>query len=53
VKGTIPNLVLSWLFWVFAFYAGMVLFRRLGLYCHQQKIIRGWFADRPRWGVRR
>jgi len=44
------HLALTWLYWVAFVYAAMVVFRRLGLFCHRHKVVLAWFRDRPTWG---
>ena len=42
-----------WGFWVFAFYAAMVVFRMVGLTYHAHAPDLVWFSGRPRWGLPR
>ncbi len=39
-----------WFFWVIAIYTATILFRRLGLFCHERRVRDLWFPDRPRIG---
>lgn len=37
-------------FWVAAIYVAIVLFRRIGLFCHERRVRDLWFPDRPMVG---
>jgi hypothetical protein len=41
-----------WVFWLFALYESMVVFRILGLFYHRRRLKLGWFREREQWGVR-
>ena len=38
-----------WAFWVFLFYAAMVVVRMMGLTYHAHALDLHWFRRRPRW----
>ena len=42
-----------WAFWVFLFYAAMVVVRMTGLTYHAHALDLGWFRRRPRWASSR
>ena len=39
-----------WFFWVNFLYGAMVVLRRLGRFCHRNRVVLAWFPDRPTWG---
>lgn len=48
IRSPLGQTVACWAFWLVAFYASMVLLRRLGLYCYRNAVVLDWFPERTR-----
>lgn len=50
IEDPLTHAFVFWFFWVNFLYGAMVVLRRLGRFCHRNRVVLAWFPDRPTWG---